>query len=68
LAKISKNMANKITQYLKDSKHELKKVIWPTKKQAINHTLLVIGFSLGLALFLGIIDFGLTKILEVVVK
>jgi preprotein translocase subunit SecE len=61
-------MANKIVQYLKDSKHELKKVIWPTKKQAISHTLLVIGFSLGLALFLGVIDFGLNKILEVVVK
>ena len=60
-------MSNKIIQYFKDSKSELKKVVWPTKKQAINHTALVIGFSLALAIFLGLIDFGLNKLLERVV-
>ncbi|MFH1890181.1 MAG: preprotein translocase subunit SecE [Candidatus Kuenenbacteria bacterium] len=57
---------NKLVQYIKDSKSELKKVIWPTKKQAINHTALVIGFSLAVAAFLGIIDFALNKLLETV--
>lgn len=57
-------MDNKLVQYIKDSKLELKKVVWPTRKQAINHTVLVIGFSLALAAFLGVVDFGLTKLLE----
>lgn len=57
---------NKLVQYIKDSKVELKKVVWPTKKQAWNHTILVIGFSIGLAFFLGVIDYGLNKILEIV--
>jgi len=57
-------MANKITNYINQSKAELKKVVWPTKKQTRNHTLLVIGISLALAAFLGAVDFGLNKLLE----
>ncbi len=59
---------NKLTQYFSESKTELKKVIWPTKKQTLNHTLLVIGFSLGMAIFLGAVDFGLTKLMELILK
>jgi len=55
---------NKIVNYVLESKAELKKVLWPTKKQTFNHTLMVIAISLGLAIFLGAIDFGLNKVLE----
>ena len=58
---------NKIINYIKLSIIELKKVVWPTKREAINHSLLVIGISLGVAIFLGIIDFILTKILQLVI-
>jgi preprotein translocase subunit SecE len=47
----------KITEYLKGSIEEMKKVTWPTKKEAKNYTLLVIGISLGVAAFLGLLDF-----------
>jgi len=56
---------NKLVNYLKESKVELKKVIWPTKQQTRNHTLLVIGVSLAVALFLGAVDFILNKVLEI---
>lgn len=56
-----------LVQYFKDSKLELKKVVWPTKKQTINHTALVIGFSVALALFLGLVDFGLSELVRVLV-
>jgi preprotein translocase subunit SecE len=61
-------MFSKIIQYIKESKDELKKVVWPTKQQLINHTLVVIGISLAVAAFLGIIDFGLTKVVEIIIK
>jgi len=61
-------MLNKITQYLKESKDELKKVVWLTRKELINHTLIVIGVSLVVAAFLGLIDYGLTKIIEIIIK
>jgi preprotein translocase subunit SecE len=61
-------MSNKFAQYVKDSKSELKKVVWPTRKQATNHTILVIGFSLAVAAFLGAIDYVLNLLLEMVIK
>ncbi len=59
-----KTMFTKITNYFKNSRLELKKVVWPTKKQTINHTLLVIGFSLAMAIFLGLVDYGLNKVVD----
>lgn len=60
-------MLNKLTNYIKNSIIELKKVSWPTKQQVIRHTLLVITISLVVAVFLGIVDFILTKALQLVI-
>jgi len=56
-----------LVQYFKDSKLELKKVVWPTRKQTVNHTALVIGFSVALAAFLGLVDFGLSELVKLAV-
>lgn len=61
-------MFKKITTYIKDSQEELKKVVWPSKKETRNHTLLVIGISLGVAIFLGAVDFFFNFILEKIVR
>jgi len=37
----------------------MKKVTWPTKKETYNYTLLVIGISLAVAAFLGLLDYTL---------
>lgn len=55
---------NKIIAYLKASIEEMKKVTWPTKKETYNYTLLVIFISVGVALFLGLLDIIFTKGLE----
>jgi preprotein translocase subunit SecE len=47
---------------------ELKKVSWPTKKETMRLTLIVIGVSLIIGLYIGIIDILLTKGLEIVTK
>ena len=57
----------KFTQYLKDSKAELKKVAWPTKKEVTKHSLTVIGVSVFVAVFLGIVDYLLNLLLEFVI-
>ncbi len=57
-------MANKIVSYIRESKDELKKVIWPSRQETIKFTSLVIGISLGTAIFLGALDFGLNYVLE----
>lgn len=35
----------------------MKKVTWPTRQDTIRYTLIVIGVSLGVAIFLGGLDF-----------
>lgn len=49
-------------------REELKKVTWPTRKEAIELTFTVVLISLIVALFIGIIDFSLAKILEVLTQ
>ncbi|MEK7203394.1 MAG: preprotein translocase subunit SecE [Patescibacteria group bacterium] len=48
---------NKITNYIQGSIEEMKKVVWPTKKETYNYTVLVICVSLGVAIFLTVLDF-----------
>ncbi len=57
-------MANKLTNYIKGSVEEMKKVTWPTKKETKNFTLLVIGISVGVAIFLGALDYIFSFALE----
>lgn len=47
---------------------ELKKVTWPTKEQTIKLTVIVIGISLIIGVYIGIIDVLLTKGLELLAK
>lgn len=61
------NVFNKIVTYIKEAKIELKKVIWPSKKDVTRHTLIVIGVSLAVALFLGIFDYAFFLALEKVI-
>jgi len=42
----------KLINYLKETRIELKHVNWPTRKVTVNFTLLVIGISFAVALFL----------------
>ena len=44
-------------EFLKEVRLELKRTTWPTRKEAINLTLIVIGFGLVVAAFLGGLDF-----------
>jgi preprotein translocase subunit SecE len=55
---------SKITEYFKDTKTELKHVIWPSRNQAILYTLIVIVLSTLIGYFLGIFDFIFSKGLE----
>ena len=61
------NPITSITTYIKESIAELKKVTWPSQKQTTNYTLLVIGISLALAIFIGLADFLLALGVEKVI-
>ncbi len=57
-------MANQIVTFFKEARAELMKVNWPSKKQTINYTILVIGISIAGAIFLGSLDYFFSYLLK----
>ena len=48
---------NPVIDYIRGVKSEMSKVVWPTQKTLINHTILTITISLVIAAFLGGLDY-----------
>ncbi|HHE67501.1 MAG TPA: preprotein translocase subunit SecE [Candidatus Parcubacteria bacterium] len=55
---------SRIIPFLKEVKMEIKKVNWPTRQETIKYTLIVIGVSLGVAFYLGFLDFIFTFLIN----
>ena len=59
----------KIIAYFREAFAEMKKVVWPTKKQTTNYTLVVIALSISVAIFFGLLDYifnlGLAQFLQI---
>lgn len=58
--------AAKVRQFLSEAKAELKKVTWPTRKQTVASTAVVIVVVAIIALFLSLVDLGLAKIIKLI--
>jgi preprotein translocase subunit SecE len=58
-----RKMVNPI-QFARETAAELKKVVWPDRKTGIQHTVLVIVFTIVSAAALAAIDFGFAKIIQ----
>ncbi len=58
---------NRFIKYLKDVAGELKHVKWPSTKQAIIYTALVIGVSTLVALFIAAFDYVFTNLLNLTI-
>ncbi|MGY8761574.1 MAG: preprotein translocase subunit SecE [Nitrospinaceae bacterium] len=59
-------MVTKAIQFLSEVRSEVKKVTWPTKKEAIGGTVVVLVVVFIMALFLGLVDMLLSKIIGVI--
>ena len=58
---------NKIVQFIKESVGELKKSTWLSKQEVFQSTILVIIVVALVSLYVSVIDFGLTRVLGLVV-
>jgi preprotein translocase subunit SecE len=63
-----KNFIGKSVQFLREVKVELKKVTWPSRKQTIGSTVVVIVVVMIISLFLGVVDMGLSGLVKVVLQ
>jgi len=55
---------SKLINYIKDTRGELKHVSWPTRKQSIVYTVVVIAISILVSIFLGFFDYIFSLILQ----
>ncbi len=67
-AKTKTNLINSTVQFLREVKIELKKVAWPSRKQTIGSTVVVIALIILISLFLGSVDIGLSSLIRVVLQ
>ncbi len=53
-----------LRDFFEESKVELKKVTWPTRKETIATSLAVLVLTVVMALYLGVVDFGLSRLVQ----
>jgi preprotein translocase subunit SecE len=55
-------------QFLREVKTELKKVTWPSRKDTLSGTLVVLVAVFIIAIFLGVVDSGLSNLIKELLK
>ena len=59
---------NPAVKYFREARMELEKVSWPTRKETVTYSSIVLILSLATAAFIGILDLGLSKGLEFLIS
>jgi preprotein translocase subunit SecE len=54
----------KLIQFLKEVKQEVKKITWLKQKEVLKYSVFVIVVSMGVAVYLGGVDYLVTTLLE----
>ena len=54
--------------FLKEVVAELKKVRWPNRKELVNYTVVVLLAVTFLALFMFVVDFGISELIGLILK
>lgn len=67
-AKNSGNQPNAISKYVKETRGELRKVTWPTREESQRLTAIVLGVTVAMAIFLGLLDFVFSNGVQALVQ
>ncbi len=66
--KANKKKRKSPARFFKDILSELKKVTWPTPKDTLKYSSAVLGFILIVSIIVGLFDFGITSLFDLVLK
>ena len=58
----------KIFQFFKESRAELKKVVWPTKADVLSSIKVVIISTIIVAIILGLLDLGFSELFRLILR
>ena len=59
---------SKVGQFLRESKAELKKVVWPSRDDVVSSVKVVIISTIIVAIVLGLLDFAFTEAYRALMK
>jgi preprotein translocase subunit SecE len=59
---------NRAKKFLSEARVELKKVVWPTKRQTMLSTRVVVIFVVLISVFLGVVDFVLSRLVKLILS
>lgn len=59
---------SKVIQFFRESKAELKKVVWPTKDDVISSIKVVVISTIVMAVVLGLLDISFTALFRMLMK
>ena len=63
-----KNLPANIARPFRDMWHELKKVTWPSKKDLINYSLIVLAFIVFMGVVIGLLDLGSSELVRLLIR
>ena len=66
--KQSGDSPNAIVRYIRETRGEIRKVTWPTREESRRLTAIVLGVTAVMSLFLGILDFIFSNLIQELVK
>ena len=55
-------------QFLGEVRAELRKVVWPTRREAFNLTALVIAVSVAMGVMLGLVDYAFSELFRLLLR
>ena len=58
---------NRFMRYMREVRAEIKKVVWPSREQATNLTLIVLGVTTAMSIALGVIDWLFSKLFTLII-
>ena len=59
---------SKVGQFLRETKAELKKVVWPSRGDVVSSVIVVIISTILIAIVLGLLDFGFTQVFRAIMR
>ncbi len=62
-----RQLPKRIAQPFKNMWRELKKVTWPTRKDLLNYTLIVLTFMAFMGVVIGLLDLGSSKLISLMI-
>jgi preprotein translocase subunit SecE len=64
---VFKRWIDRLTEYLQDTRGEIRKTSWPSREQATKLTLIVLAVTLVMAIFLGAFDFLFSQLMRLLI-